>query len=268
MPNTDTRAADPPLESALATLPASLRKRLISGYVSLRVAFAEGNYDACGLRAGQFCEIVLRLIQHELTGSSIPFGTKIGNFADECSKLERLPKSAGSESLRVIMPRALNFLYTLRNKRGIGHVGGDVDANQIDAATCVRVADWCVCELIRQFHRLSLEEAQAILDAISVRQLPQVWLVIGKRRILDTSLDYKSHTLLLLYSDPQAGVLSEDLYEWIEYSTFSNYKRDVLRPMHSARLLEYDKETEFVIISPTGVKRVEGELLPKLNQSG
>ncbi len=57
---------------------------------------------------------------------------------------------------------------------------GDVDANEIDAATGVRIADWCICELIRLSHTISLEEAQAICDAIAVRQLPQIWDVFGK----------------------------------------------------------------------------------------
>lgn len=261
-----TRAADPALEAALSALPDPFKGRVISSYVGVRSAFLEGNHDACGLRAGHFAEAVLRFLQHHLTGSSIPFGTKIGNFIDECAKLQRLPKTAGDESLRVLIPRALDFLYSLRNKRGIGHVGGDVDANQIDAATAVRVADWCVCDLIRLFRSISLEEAQAILDAISVRQLPHVWSVVGRKRILNTSLDYRSQTLLLLHADAQTGLPAEDLYQWTEHSNYTYFKRDVLRALHKARLVEYDQETQMVIISPTGVKRVEEELLPRLNR--
>lgn len=259
-----TKAPEPSLESALSAVPSPFRQRILRSFVALRRAFLEGQHDSCGLRVGHFAEALLRLLQQQLTGTSIPFGTRITNFSEECAKLERVPQAAGHESLRVLIPRALNFVYTLRSKRGIGHVGGDVDANQIDGATAVRVADWCTCELIRLFHALSLEEAQAIVDAMSVRQLPQVWAVVGRRRILDTSLDYKSQTLLLLYSDAQTGVPSEDLYEWTEHPNFAYFKRDVLRTLHKARLVEYDRETEIVLISPLGVRRVEDELLPKL----
>jgi hypothetical protein len=102
---------------------------LLKAYIGLKTAFAEGNFDACGLRAGRFCEVLLRWLQHELTGSHVAFGTRISNFRDECTKLENSAASAGHESIRILMPRALNFLYTLRNKRGIGHEGGDVDPN-------------------------------------------------------------------------------------------------------------------------------------------
>ena len=260
------KSTDPGLEVALSSVPSHFRSRLIKSYVGLKSAFVEVQYDTCGLRTGKFCEAMLRFLQDRLTGIFIPFGQKITNFNEECAKLERSPQHSAPESLRVLIPRALVFLYTLRNKRGIGHVGGDVDANEIDAVTCVRVADWCLCELIRVVHTLSLEEAQSLLDAIAARQLPQVWAVIGKKRVLDSSLDYKSQTLLLLYSDPQTGVPAEDLYAWTEHSNFSVYRRDVLRPLHAERFVEYDSESEMVIISPLGVRQVEEELLPKLQK--
>jgi hypothetical protein len=240
----------------------TFRVRIISTYIGLRGAFEEGNHDASGLRAGHFAETVLRFLQSHLTGSYIRFGTKIGNFASECAKLEKLPRTAGDESLRLLIPRAIHFLYSLRNKRGIGHIGGDVDANEIDAATSVRIADWCMCELIRLFHALSLEEAQAILDAISIRQLPHVWSILGKKRILHPGLDYRSQTLLLLHADVDTAIPAEDIFSWTEHSNFSNFKRDVLRPLHKTRQVEYDEDTETVIISPLGVKAVEEGILP------
>lgn len=257
----NTKPAELDLDGALSALPKRFRGRITNTYKGLRTALQEGNHDACGLRGGHFAEAVIRFLQHVLTGTSVPFSTPIGNFTNECQKLERLPKKSGDESLRVLMPRALNFMYTLRNKRGMGHVAGDVDANQIDATTIARNADWCICELIRLFGSLSLEEAQALLDAISIRRLPQVWSVIGKKRILDTSLDYRSQTLLLLYSDAQAAIPAEDLFAWTEHSNFTYYKRDVLRALHKARMLEYDEESQMTIISPAGAKRVEDSLV-------
>jgi hypothetical protein len=174
------------LDVALGGISPAFRGRLLKAYHGLKTAYLEGNFDACGLRAGRFCEILLRWAQDQLTQDYTPFGTKIVNFKDECDKLERTSRTVGHESVRILLPRALNFLYSLRNKRGIGHEGGDVDANEIDAATAVRIADWCVCELIRLYYTVSLEEAQAICDAITERQLPQIWEVFGKRRVLDT----------------------------------------------------------------------------------
>ena len=265
MASTNTGSSS--LDSALAGIPTNFRSRIVGAYLELRRRFSEAQYstdwDTSGLSAGKFCEASLRFLQQHLTGASTPFGRNIPNFADECRKLVTLPAAAGPETLRVIVPRALVFLYTLRGKRGIGHVGGDVEANQIDAATLVRVCDWVVCEFVRVFHGLSLEEAQAIVDALAQRTIPDVWEVAGKKRVLRTDLSYKDKSLLLLYSASESGVLLEDLFGWVEHSNMTVYKRDVIRPLHRARLVEHETEADLVYISPLGVKQVEQQLLGK-----
>jgi len=145
--------------------------------------------------------------------------------------------------------------------RGIGHEGGDIDANQIDASAAVRIADWCMCEIVRVYHALSLDEAQALCDAIGAREFPRVWQVFGKKRVLDTSLSYADQTLLLLYSDPSSAVPAEDLIEWTEHSNPAVFRRDVLTKLHMARHIEWDRETHMAIIGPKGIARVEASLL-------
>jgi len=265
MANTSTGNSAKPFAVALAGIEAKFRERIIAAYLELKRRYSEAQYssdwDVSGLSAGKFCEACLRFLQERLTGSSVPFGQHIPNFADECRKLVMLPAAAGPESLRVIVPRGLVFLYTLRGKRGIGHVGGDVEANQIDAATLVRLCDWVICELVRIFHSLSLEEAQALVDGLAQRTIPDVWEVAGKKRVLRTDLTYKDLTLLLLYSSSESGVLLEDLFAWVEHSNLTLYKRDVLKQLHKARLIEHDASTDVVYISPLGVQKVEREIL-------
>jgi hypothetical protein len=55
--------------------------------------------------------------------------------------------------------------------------------------------------------------------------------------------------------------MSEDLFSWVEYSHFAMFKRAVLTPLHKNRLVEYDKDTEAVTISPLGIKEVEEKVL-------
>lgn len=238
-----------------------LRAKLIESYLDLKHAFLEARYDLAGLNAGKFCEVALRIAQERVLGTSTPLGKRIANFADDCRSLVTSPSAAAPESIREIIPRALVFLYTARNKRGIGHVGGDVDANRVDAMTMVQTADWVVCELIRLFHGLSLEEAQDLVDALSTRQSPVIWEVGGKKRVLRTGLSAADEVLLLLYAENQMAVLTEDLCSWVEYSNASVFRRKVLRKLHNERLVEYDTETELVHLSPIGVAKVEAELL-------
>ena len=250
------------LDTALAGIPnAKLRAKLIDSYLDLKSAHLEARYDLAGLNAGKFCEVALRISQERVVGTSAPLGKRIASFADDCRSLVTSPSAAAPESVREIIPRALVFLYTVRNKRGIGHVGGDVDANRVDAMTMVQTADWVICELIRLFHGLSLEEAQDIVDALSTRQSPVIWEVGGKKRVLRTGLSAADEVLLLLYAESQMAVLTEDLCSWVEYSNASVFRSKVLQKLHSNRLVEYDKESELVQLSPLGVVKDEAELL-------
>ncbi|MEI8283228.1 MAG: hypothetical protein WCG75_12545, partial [Armatimonadota bacterium] len=230
-------------------------------YLELKARQSESKHDAAGVSAGKLCETVVRLLQHELKKTVTPFGQQILNFAGECESFSQVPKAIGNESLRIVIPRALNYLYTLRNKRGIGHAGGDVDANAIDGATITRVSDWIVCELIRIFHTMSLEEADALVSSLSSREVPDIWEVGGKKRVLRNDLDFKQKTLLLLYASVDSAVLAEDLYLWSKYSNFAVYRKSVLSQLDVDNLVEYDKESDTVIISPIGIKCVEEEIL-------
>ncbi len=258
------------LEECLAKIDRQFRDKLIDSYLEVKSRYTksryESSYDAAGLSTGKFCESAIRLLQQEILGSHTPFGAHITNFADECRKIVSAPKTAGNESLRIIVPRALVFLYTVRGKRGIGHVGGDVEANIIDLTATVKVCDWVICELIRIYHKLPIEDAQNIVDSIALRAVPAIWEVRGKRRVLSTEINFKQKALLLLYADVDQGVLTEDLFEWVEYSRLNLFKTNVLKQLHESRLVEYDKNEEIVLISPLGISEVENNILPKLER--
>jgi hypothetical protein len=260
MASTNTQSVEDRFDQALAALPAPFRSRVVKYYKALKQANKRGEFDACGARAGKFCESLIRFLEQRLEGSFTPFGQQV-NVYSAATRLERLPIASGPEPLRVFIPRALAFLYTLRNKRGFAHVGGDLDSDPFDAATCVAVADWCMCELIRVVHSLSLEEAQELTNLLATRELPDVWSVAGRKRVLRTDLKFPDKVLLLLYADVSEALIVEDLFEWLEYSALGDFKRKVLKPLHDKRLIEWDRGTDTAIISPTGIARVEASIL-------
>ncbi|MBS1587951.1 MAG: hypothetical protein JSS82_20655 [Bacteroidetes bacterium] len=253
------------LSTYLQDIPEKFRARIINEYTKIKLRYRKADFDASGLSCGKFCEECLRFLQHYLTGVHTGFRDELKNFHLEVAKLEKVDKSTGNDSLRIIIPRALAFLYTLRNKRNIGHSGGDVEANQIDSLTINRVSDWIMCELIRIFHKKSLEEAQQIIDLISSRNIPDVWEVNGKKRVLLSNLSAKEKTLLLCYSHNEQGVFFEELIEWIEYRNTSDFRSKVLKPLHKEGLIEFDTELNLILLSPKGDKEVEDRILQNRN---
>jgi hypothetical protein len=260
-----TNGASNKLDQALAAIPKNLRERLLRNYAAVKSNSLQPHPDTVGHQAGKLAEVLIRVLQHLLTGASTPLSVGLGNnFKGECERLEQVPKTAGAEGLRILMPRALAFLFTLRNKRDFGHVGGEVDANAIDALTAIRLADWCMCELVRVCHSVPLEDAELICNSISERQLPMTWTVLGRKRILDPTLTYRDQTLLLLYAEIDSAVPCEDLFEWTEHSQRSHFNRDVLSKLHKARLIEWDRDTDMAILSPTGIREVEVAVIPRV----
>lgn len=248
-------------------MPSKFRQRTIKHFTELKQNLSEERFGAVGIDAGKLCETILRLLQHEVTNTHIPFGKSIGNFANECRILVTSSNSSVPESLRTVVPRALVFIYTIRNKRGIGHVGGDVDANRIDAMAIAQACDWVICELVRVYHNLSLEEAQDLVDGLAQRNLPDIWHVAGKKRVLRNDLGTKQQVLLLCYQEPESSVPAEDLCTWVEYSSLSMFKTRVLLPLHKERKIEFDSDTEMVFISPLGIKEVENEIIKRQEEN-
>ena len=154
------------------------------------------------------------------------------------------------------IPRVLPVLYEIRNNRGVGHVGGDVDPNHEDAEAVLAMASWVMAEFVRIFHGISLAEAQAAVEKIVSRRHPLIWSFGDVKRVLDSSMPRGDQVLLLLYSE--AGwVSTEVLQQWVEYSNRSIFRNKLLRELHGDRLIEHDAANCRARISPKGISAVE-----------
>ncbi len=126
----------------------------------------------------------------------------------------------------------------------------------MDAVLVLQMSKWIVAELIRLLHDRPVDEAAAIVDALVEREIPLLWSVNDKLRVLDTSLTMKDKTLILLHA--KAGPMEErDLIDFIEHSNPSAFRRNVLRAAHKQRLMEYDQDAHTVTISPLGIELAE-----------
>jgi hypothetical protein len=250
---------------ALLVLPAGLRQPLLDTYSEIARNFAERRWEPAELNGGKFCEVVYNIIDGAISGNFATTPSKPARLLDACRSLEGLPSVAmrvGDRSLRILIPRLLPVLYEIRNNRGVGHIGGDVNPNFQDAVAVYQMASWVMAELIRIFHQVSLQNAQETVDALVERKHPIVWQIGANRRVLDPELSKGDQSLLLLYS---AGTWVEDkeLARWVEYKNLSQFRDSVLMPMHRNRLLEYDSSLHRVQLTPLGSAEVEAKLLPK-----
>ena len=247
----------------LKCLPNTLRADLLSRYQAVMSNYLEHRWEPSELNAGKFCETVYTIVVGALAGSYPPAVRKPRNMLAACRQLEQTPADpsrVGDHSLRILIPRTLTALYDIRNNRGVGHVGGDVDPNHMDAEAVQAMCSWVMAELVRIFHTVSTEEAQRTVDALVERKSPIIWEVEVVRRVLDPSMKARDQTLLLLYHCNEA-ISAARICSWVEYSNLAVFRKQVLLALHRERLIEYNRGEDRVRISPLGSRRVEDTLL-------
>jgi hypothetical protein len=250
---------------ALTAVPDGLRQPLIACFNEIARNFAERRWEPAELNGGKFCEVVYTILDGAITGSFAASPSKPAKMLDACRSLEARPASTGrvgDRSLRILIPRVLPILYEIRNNRGVGHVGGDVDPNFQDSVAVYEMASWVMAELVRIFHQVSLGDAQETVNALVERKHPVVWQHGQVRRVLDPSLPKGDQSLLLLYS-VNSWAEEKDLAQWVEYVNLTQFRNRILIPLHEQRLLEYDRKLRRVHLTPLGSEDVEQRLLPK-----
>lgn len=238
-----------------AAFDATLTSALMRSYNGLREGYYLEKHESAVLQAGKFVEAAYRMLEYVWKGEYTPIGAPLPNLALKLRELEKVEADKLHESYRIHIPRVLASIYNIRNKRGVGHLGGDVDPNHVDATLVIASADWTLAEFFRLHYRVSLKEAQQIVDGLAERPLLLVYKGESIRRVLNPSMTLKDQTLLLLAGEHPRATPVADLLRWLEPSDASDYRRRVLKPLHQARYVEYDGST--VTILPPGLRHVD-----------
>lgn len=240
----------------LGSIPPTLRNELLQVFNEITTNYRENRWEPAELNGGKFSEVVYSIIKGYVDGSFPARASKPNPFDQACRNLEQA--TGFPRSVRIGIPRILIGLYDIRNSRSVGHVGGDVDPNAMDAAVVVAMAKWVMAELIRIFHQTDTVTASQAVEALTERTLPYIWEVDGVKRVLITGMTLGRKTLHLLYASTRP-VNEKDLVEWVEVSRLANFRR-TLRQLHSDRLIEFNEKTGQITLSPKGVNEVEQTL--------
>jgi hypothetical protein len=247
----------------LAGLPPAFRDALIESYQEIGRNYFEHRWGPSELDGGKFCEAAYSIVHGMISGSFGVMPTKPKDMVRACRDLEGRPANStlvGDRSLRVLIPRILLGIYEIRNNRNVGHIGGEVDPNFMDATAVYSMSSWVLAELVRILHSIPTKEAQEIVNELVEKRHPLVWEVEDIRRVLDPGMKKSDQALVLLYSKP-GWVGEKDLFGWVEYSKASMFRVHILAPHHAARLIEYDQKAERARITPLGSVEVERRLL-------
>lgn len=188
-------------------LPTILVDSLLDSYKEIKENFFLERHEPAELNGGKFVEACYRIIEEETHGRFTPIGTHTPDMIGKLRAFEKLTSAASLESYRIHIPRVLATIYNIRNKRGVGHLGGDVNPNFADSTFIVTCVDWILAELVRVHYTCSLDEAQKMVDSIIIRPSFLVHKIDDIRRVLNPKLKNRDQVLVLLASEYPNAIL-------------------------------------------------------------
>lgn len=252
-------------ENAFSVLPITLRDDLLNAFNEIVNNYRERRWEPSELNGGKLCESAYTICKGWLEGGIYPQrAEKPSRFPQKCLELETSYQNVpSSRSARILIPRVLLGLYDIRNNRGVGHSGAEVDPNHMDATLVLYTSKWIVAELVRLLHTLTTKEATAIVDGLIEKEIAWIWSDGNKKRVLRTKLTWKQQTLLLLLSETH-DTPETDLFQWLEHPNLQSFRRDVLKQLHTDRLIEYDTKDRIVHLLPPGVTAAEKLIVAKV----
>ncbi len=237
--------------------PSELIDELLDCHKELRINYYRGKYRPSELEGGRFAEVVVRLLQHHTTGQHTPLGAPLPDFETEVNRLRSLPKGQYHDSVRLHIPRAVQLILDIRNRRDVGHVGGDVDPNISDSNLVMTTVNWVLTEFLRLFYTSTLEEAQELVNEIVERRIPLVWEKEGQLKVLNPKLSLREKTLALLYTKGTEGASDANLRLWVGAAS-QRYFSEILRRLDADALIH--RSSGNIFITPLGEGWVERNL--------
>ncbi len=219
-----------------------LAERILTTYKNTERQFYTQDWKACQPEAGQFVEAVRRFLELKLGLKSqcpegyTPIGDRLPNFNESVLK-QYENKQEGDVAYRTLIPRLLFTIYTLRNKRGGGHLPA-VDPGHQDATVILHIVKWVLAELIGLNSTYGQADTLRLVNHVRERPVELFWKSsrTGVVRLEVDEPDIGHCILLLLFG----GGLNtgEDLLRSIQITNTSALQAR-LKLLHKDGCIEY-----------------------------
>ncbi len=141
-------------------------------YEEIKLSFIIEDISKIGLHSGRFCELISSLICNvELNQidnlNKIDFNKNIDNL------INSQKHKASEEITRLMIPRILRSIYTIRNKKKIAHIK-DFNPQKIDMKFINTAVDWILSHILLIYCDVQNNEVINFLEAISYEDFKNV----------------------------------------------------------------------------------------------
>lgn len=238
------------------TFSKELIDRLFESYQLAYEGYYRGKYRPCSLECGRFAEVALRMLQEITTSVYTPLGTSIPNFSNEVMEIQRTDKTKFPQSIRIQIPRTLQVIYDVRNKRDVGHVGGDIDANFSDSTLSLTSCSWVLTEFLRIYYTSDIKTAQELVNSLVKIKIPLIQDFNGFLKMLKPNLSLPKKIMAYLYYRASEGATVAELNQWLSHRIRKDNMDVTLRRLEHERAFIH-RDNDHCYITDTGMEYVE-----------
>ncbi len=206
-----------------AGIPADLVTEVIAAYEQAKTRFHRRDYRPSSVEGARFSEAVFRILQWATTGTYTAIGVTLTQIPQLVRQLEN--STGADDTVRIHIPRTLQAVYDIRNRRNVAHLG-NIEIGLQDSGLVVHILDWVMTELVRLYHNVPAAEAQEIIEDIVKKEVPAIQAIDGFPRLLK-DVSGTDHILLLLYREGGGGVDKTQIRAWLPDNHRKNFARNV-----------------------------------------
>nr|DAP30347.1 MAG TPA: hypothetical protein [Bacteriophage sp.] len=234
--------------------PDELADKLIDAYNNAIREYKKRNWKYFGNEMGRFVEVAIRMVELKTAGKYTNLKDKLATLNE--NKLKQFEQSQITKniSFRILIPRQLFVMYTIRNKRGMIHIN-EVDPNYMDATALLNISKWVLAEFVRNSKNIDYDDAIKIIEELIAKENMVIWIEEDIFKILDTHITLEEKILCILYY--KNNICETELFKLTEYSNITIFKKK-LKKMHTEQKINYTKDK--ITISPIGINLAEDKL--------
>ena len=214
--------------------------------------FQVNEQEECLGRAGKFVEAILKAL-YVHTGHTLPLSRefKVGKVINELGRIE---KERFDSSIRIVIPRACQFVYDISSNRGGRHDPGEIDPNEMDSRTAVAMSSWIMAEMVRLSQKgCNPEEAKSLVDSLVEKKYPLFEDVDG-RLYFHGKISAARTALVLLWRRYPKRVGKVELRGWLKRRFTASNVSNALKYINA--VVDDDGNGNFLLLGP-GLREAE-----------
>lgn len=175
----------------------TLVDELLKEYSITKRKFLEGDKEGVILHSAKFSEIVLAILIY-LYENKVPDINKI-EFEKFYNLIINFPKlTAEDDLLYLAIPYIAKSIFTIRNKKRVGHIK-KLDPLVQDSVYVNSSVDWILASFIFLFGTQNEKEINSIIESLIEKKVPFIEEFEDKGVVILKKVDYKWNVLIVLY---------------------------------------------------------------------